>query len=309
LDGVCKRDDYKFIENVLCEKEIATMSREGKILYHINKKGWGIEIGPSYNPIAPKRNGYKVHIIDHMDRAQLIEKYKNEGVQLANIEDVDFVWKGESYSELTGKKKFYDWIIASHLIEHTPDLIGFLINCDEVMRDDAIISLAIPDKRYCFDHFRPITGISKIIDSYFQKNRVHTPGALAESLLNSVSKAGSTAWGSKHRGEYAFLNSLDYVREIINKSVENGNKYIDNHSWCFTPHSFRLIVHDLYSLGLIPFKEVSFIPTHGCEFYITLGRKGKGIGYSRLDILKVIESELNTMQGIVKNLFHRLRWG
>ena len=74
------------------------MSREERILHHINKKGRGIEIGPSYNPIAPKKDGYKVHVIDHMDREQLIEKYKNEDVKLDNIEHVDFVWKGETYS-------------------------------------------------------------------------------------------------------------------------------------------------------------------------------------------------------------------
>ena len=72
-----------------------------KWLRQIKKSGYGIEIGPSHNPIAPKKNGYKVDIIDHMSREDLIAKYKEHGVNPDNIEDVDSVWKGENYSELT----------------------------------------------------------------------------------------------------------------------------------------------------------------------------------------------------------------
>ena len=81
------------------------MNRKRKALLHINQRGQGLEIGPSHNPIAPKKDGYNVHIIDHACREDLIAKYKNQQVNLDNIEEVDFVWCGESYSELTGKSK------------------------------------------------------------------------------------------------------------------------------------------------------------------------------------------------------------
>ena len=267
------------------------MDRENKILQHIDKNGHGIEIGPSHNPIAPKKKGYKVHIVDHMSREELIKKYKDHGVNLGNIEPVDFVWRGEEYSELIGKHKYYDWIIASHVIEHTPDLIAFLNDCDTILKDDGVISLVIPDKRYCFDHYRSITGISQIIDSHFQKNRIHSPGTVAEYFLNVVSKAGSIAWDSSVTGEYNFVHSLDDALRGI-QSVVNKNAYLDVHAWCFVPHSFRLIIHDLYCLGMIPFKEISFHPTSGCEFYVTLGRGGQGINQSRMEMLDVIESEI-----------------
>ncbi|MGB3670852.1 MAG: methyltransferase domain-containing protein, partial [Phormidesmis sp.] len=244
------------------------MSRENTILKHIDKDGLGVEIGPSHNPIASKKEGYKVHIIDHMSREELTAKYEEHGVNLENIEEVDFVWRGEKYSELTGKSKYYDWIIASHVIEHTPDLISFLNDCDAILKDDGVISLVIPDKRYCFDHYRPITGLSKIIDSHYQKNRIHSPGTVAEYFLNVVSKSGEIAWNSSATGKYSFVHSLEEALQGM-KSVVRENAYLDVHAWCFVPHSFRLIVHDLFCLGIIPFKEVSFHPTSGCEFYVT----------------------------------------
>jgi 2-polyprenyl-3-methyl-5-hydroxy-6-metoxy-1,4-benzoquinol methylase len=267
------------------------MKREEKILKYIDKSGFGIEIGPSHRPVAPKNEGYKVHIIDHLSREQLIAKYKDHNLNLGKIEDVDFIWHGESYQDLTGKSKYYDWIIASHVIEHTPDLIGFLNSCDSVLKDNGVISLAIPDKRYCFDHYRPITGISKIIDNHFQKSTIHTPGTVGEYFLNVVSKSGKIAWDSHTEGEYNFVHSIENALQGMD-AVVNENAYLDVHAWCFVPHSFRLIIQDLFNLGLISVKEMGFFSTDGCEFYITLGRSGEGANKSRLELLEIIEAEI-----------------
>ena len=149
-------------------------NRQEKLLHDVRKDGIGLEIGPSFRPAAAKRDGFRVQVIDHMSREQLVEKYKDNPVDVAKIEEVDFVWKGEPYAELTGKTKFYDWIIASHVIEHTPDLIGFLKECDSVLKDGGILSLAVPDKRFCFDHFRALTGISKVIDAHVARLSTHS---------------------------------------------------------------------------------------------------------------------------------------
>ena len=271
------------------------MNRKKKILEHLNLNGIGIEIGPSHNPVVPKKEGYRVQIMDHMSREGLIEKYKDHHLNLDNIEPVDFVWQGQSYTELTGKKKYYDWIIASHLIEHTPDLIGFLNECDTILKDDAVISLVIPDKRYCFDHFRPLTGISQIIDSHFQKNTIHSAGIVAEYFLNVVSKGDKIAWYKGSTGDYKFVHTLENAIEGID-SVRNKKAYVDVHSWCFVPHSFRLMIHDLYCLGLIPFKELAFYPTEGLEFFIALSRTGQGIQTNRMEMVKKVESELQEFE-------------
>ena len=62
------------------------MTRNEKVLQSINKKGNGIR--PNHNPIAPKKEGFNVHIIDHMSHEQLLEKYKEHGVNLSNIEEL-----------------------------------------------------------------------------------------------------------------------------------------------------------------------------------------------------------------------------
>src|SRR6185369_14924730 len=74
--------------------------------------------------------------------------------------------------------------------------------------------------------------------------------------------------------------------------VLKAHTYLDVHAWCFVPHSFRLLIHDLYELGLIHLREVDFFPTEGCEFIVILSRNGKGIKKTRLEMLDIIESEI-----------------
>jgi hypothetical protein len=68
------------------------MNRRDKVLRHIAKQGVGLEIGPSYDPIPPKRAGFKVHVLDVLTREELLAKCREEPVSLENIEEVDFLY-------------------------------------------------------------------------------------------------------------------------------------------------------------------------------------------------------------------------
>ena len=101
-------------------------SREEKVFYFLDRTGLELEIGLSHNPIAPKKKEFNVHILDHASADQLREKYAGHeihGVKVENIEEVDFACQREPFQELIDKNNCYDWIIASHLIEHVPNMI------------------------------------------------------------------------------------------------------------------------------------------------------------------------------------------
>ena len=80
------------------------MTREEIILSHIKRDGLGLEIGAGCAPIAPKKHGFRVHVLDHCDKNALIEKYRPHGINVENIEEVDFVWDGRPYVELIGRR-------------------------------------------------------------------------------------------------------------------------------------------------------------------------------------------------------------
>jgi len=267
------------------------LSREQKILKMVSKEGFGVEIGPSYNPIAPKRAGFKVHVIDHTSREKLVEKYTVHKMPVENIEEVDFIWQGETYVELTGNPNFYDWIIASHVIEHTPNFIGFLDNCAGILKDTGVLSLVVPDMRFCFDHFRPLTSIARVLEAHLEQRTQHTAGTLCEHVMSIVNKGGQGCWEAGFESEYALIHPPQDALDIFQQALHQTT-YMDSHAWCFTPSSFQLLLYDLLALGLTNFREVAFFPTSGCEFYITLCRQGTPPAFDRLQMLKQIKAEL-----------------
>jgi predicted SAM-dependent methyltransferase len=266
------------------------MNRNEIILGQIDRYGVGLEIGPSYNPVAAKKAGFNVQIIDHLDSEQLREKYSD--IDNSAIEDVDFIYNGESFLELTNRPQNYDWIIASHVVEHSTDLIHFINDCQTVLKGSGVVCLAVPDFRFCFDYFRPLTSLGSVIDAYLDKRRIHTIGTAVESSLNCVDVDGKITWSKMPRRGFHFRHGYDDAVSLI-KELKGDVDYRDFHNWCFTPFSFRLLLHDLYHLGFISMREVAFIPTNGLEFFLTLGLHGSGPMMERFELLQMIDRELS----------------
>jgi hypothetical protein len=80
-----------------------SLTRNEKLLSHINRMGVGVEIGPAFRPIAPRSKGYNVTIIDHATKDELVAKYENQGIDCSAIEEVDYVWRGAPTLSLLGK--------------------------------------------------------------------------------------------------------------------------------------------------------------------------------------------------------------
>ena len=258
--------------------------REEKVLRFINKKGVGLEIGPSHCPIASKRAGFNIEIIDHLTASELREKYRDHLVNIDNIEEVDYVWRGQPLDELIGKQGIYDYIIASHVIEHVPDLISFLQQCERLLNLDGVLSLAIPDKRYCFDYFRWPSSTGDVLQSYTEHRIIHTPGTIFDHFSNAVKI-----------DEMSFMHTLNDAKLDWECALQS-EEYVDVHNWRFTPSSFRIILHDLQVLNLTELAEMGGSETTGCEFFITLGKNNKNIiKYNRIELAKSMIKEMTEM--------------
>ena len=210
---------------------------------------------------------------------------------MAEIEDVDFVWKGEPLHEVVGGNDRYDWIIASHVIEHLPDPVRFLNGCREVLRAKGVVSLVVPDKRYCFDYFRPLSTSGEILDAFEQRRIRPTPGSVFDSLANCVTLEGQTSWSANDQeGDFRNVYTFETAQNAWERA-KSGHE--DAHIWRFTPASFRLILQDLRSLGLLRFQLIHEFDTAGNEFFVTLGRSASDSAPTeRTALLHQIDREL-----------------
>jgi len=294
IDGYSHYKKFGKNEGRMLKKLFGLTPRERAVFHLINKKGLGLEVGPSHNPIAPKKAGYNVHILDHASADELRAKYQGHNVNLDNIEEVDYVWRGQPLQELIGDEAIYDWIIASHVIEHVPDFVSYIQQCEKLLTKNGVLSLVIPDKRYCFDYFSPATFTGEILDAYLQKRTRPTSGQVFNHIANASKKNDSIAWGASDKG-----GATQLVHEFSEASNEwhrslLSDDYIDVHCWRFTPASFRLIISDLANLNLTNLEIKAEFDTNGCEFYVTLGHRSESITKrlnSRFDSLRAVKDE------------------
>ena len=64
-----------------------------KLLSPLTKRDRILEIGPSFNPMVPKRDGWNSYSLDHATRDELVNKYGPHGQPVNQIEDADFLWR------------------------------------------------------------------------------------------------------------------------------------------------------------------------------------------------------------------------
>ena len=83
----------------------------------------------------------------------------------------------------------FDAFVASHVIEHTPDLIAFLDSAAALLKPEGVVVLAVPDKRYCFDYFQPLTTTGQIIESHSELRSRHNRRLAFDHLRTALRTA------------------------------------------------------------------------------------------------------------------------
>ena len=268
------------------------MTREDTIRSLFSKQERGLEIGPSYNPIAARRLGYNVEVLDHASADELRAKYAGEAnVDAKLIEDVNYVWSSSSLSETIGKVAAYDYIVASHVIEHTPDMLGFLNECSKLLAPDGRLVLAVPDMRRCFDACRPISSLGHILQAAHEKRTRHTAATAFDHIAYMAMLEGRAGWSKDQRGTVTLVNDLAFARSVWERSLHD-TAYFDFHAWVFTPSSFRLILSDLHELGATDLRESDFQLTDEIEFLCVLRKNSPGKAPSRSQLACAIRTEL-----------------
>jgi hypothetical protein len=244
----------------------------------------GLEIGPLANPIVRKDQG-NVLYVDHATAEELRHKYLfDPGMKdrLDEIVDVDYVvGQSQGVYDAVMHDVPFDYVMASHLIEHIPDPVGWLMDVARVLRVGGILSLVIPDKRYSFDIKRRTTDISEVIDAYLRR--------LKQPSFNQVYDFVSKAMVGRVDTASVWAGTEDYANNVVRSDgkddpdvgalnvcrvMEQSDSYLDVHCSVFTPDSFLEIYEKLARLGLMDFEIAYFATTkpNDLQFFVSLRR-------------------------------------
>ncbi len=266
------------------------MTRLEKILACIDVRTQvGLEVGPLFNPIVTRDMG-QIYYIDHATTAELQVKYAHDpNVDIHKIVDVDYVWGKETLPELVGKNTPFDYLVASHVVEHVPDFIGWLQEIHAVLKVGGILSLIIPDKRYCFDYDRQPTQVADVVEAFLLHSRKPSPRQVFEHFTSAVTYDGNIVWDSSTLVDSQKLQRIHSPQdawELAQRSLFT-DQYIDAHCWVFTPQFFFDLLRSLIQMNLLGFKVEQFYETTGCEFYVSL---------KTLDLQKMSVSDRQSLQ-------------
>jgi SAM-dependent methyltransferase len=219
-----------------------------------------LEVGPLDKPVLPKTR-FRVYYLDDAPRQALAARFAGLGVQGEAVVEVDFASGGRPYADLVGDLRF-GFALASHVVEHVPDMIGWLWQLWSVLRDGAVLALAVPDARRTFDSRRNLTTLAEVTEAYFGRYIRPSPRQIIDNLLGTA----------LHHGSADLLAEAFRAFHLANHSRKDG-VYVDLHCHDFTPDSCVALLQALDRCGLLGFELLSLTTTDRDEFFVHLAKR------------------------------------
>ena len=289
----------------------------------INSNLLGIEIAPCTNPIARKKEGFNTLVVDLYDQ----ETLKRIGVKRGfpreateRIESVDFVGDASNLLDMVWNQGGIErvcWILSCHNFEHLPNPLKFLKDCSQLLYPDGILVMAIPDKRFCFDRFQPISTTAEIIQADLQ---YFEPYRTAWTKFRQESHQGAFIKREDGKSEYSWswktnepdrLQSSSNIRISLEKLKqdlkEKDNLDFDGHRWHFTPSAFELILLDLRFSGLLNFTVERIWDKIGNQFIVKLILKDEELQQKNyFEHRNILLRQMEDESAVVANVYKKL---
>jgi len=257
--------------------------KRGLILKYAKTSGKGIEVAPYFNPILTKREGHDLLIMDVFDTETLRDRVRDDplidSARAAEIEEVDLVGDASRLGEVIAKAGLQgsiDYIVSSHNFEHLPNPILFLRGAGEALAPGGVLSMAVPDCRASFDHFRMPTRLSDWLAAYHEDRRQPSPETVLDSAANQsayirngkATPGCNLAYDDPSGFEPDRNLAQAYADYVVSR--EAPGDYRDTHCNVFFPESLELMLRDLRYLGLIELDVIEVSQTRGLEFLVHL---------------------------------------
>ncbi len=145
------RDMFETIDPFEVRDRVTKLPKSHDITIMIQTycEGQGLEIGPGSNPYCP------------IDRTTFVDKFEQYdlGMKVQKIEDA---WN------LPFPDNHFDFVMASHVLEHCPDTIRTLLEWGRVVRPGGKIVVVLPHGGRIFDAGRQFTTLSHHLADYMK---------------------------------------------------------------------------------------------------------------------------------------------
>ncbi|WP_199092844.1 methyltransferase domain-containing protein [Bosea sp. ASV33] len=243
-------------------------AERGALLSFIEQGASVLEIGPFHSPSV---TGERVRYLDVFSTDELTKLVEEAGHDTSRVPTIHYVAPKGGFDMVD---QTFDAVFSGHCIEHQPDLVRHLQGVSGILEEDGRYFIACPDKRFCFDHFAPASGVADVLAAHHAQRAVHQPRSFIVQKVHRAHNDGDRHWAADH-GSQQYETYSDPKAEIF-KDLPDDDAYHDTHAWQFTPSSFFEIMSFLYRIGMIDLAPERVYQTraNSQEFTAVL-RKGK----------------------------------
>lgn len=247
------------------------MSDRLRRLSGFQTEGLGLEVAPYFNPVLLKSE-CQVHYTDYIGNDEIAAKAKENPTLNGRVPPiVDFVWTpGAPLKDCAPPGTEYDFALASHVMEHVPNPLGWLNEILSVMKTGATLRLFLPDKRTNNDVNRHETSFGELLSWWLERPSIPTPAQVADFMFNSLNDLQrDDARLLETPRSYSDQDVLNFATFVYNERA-----YIDVHCTVWTPDSFIREMQPAVRLGLL---NVVLVPVEQWryEFAVDLVKLGE----------------------------------
>lgn len=223
----------------------------------------GLEIGALHNPIVKKSDG-NILYVDYAPAEILRERFLYPHASADDIVETDIVWNEKPLADSVDGT--VDYILASHVIEHVPDLIGWLNELRTVLKEDGLLGLIVPDRRYTFDARRTVSSPGEMVEAYILRYKRPSIRQIFDAAV--LSQHSPQKWEMDGTRDGLPAEILERMLSAFNwmKSLHESGQYQDCHCWVFTPESFLDMCEYMHALELFPYRVEYISPTQPGSF-------------------------------------------
>lgn len=125
------------------------------------RSGAGLEIGALHNPLPVGEQAH-VRYVDRISFETCLKHYPElDPTTLVRPEIID-----DGFELVTIAEESNDFVIANHVLEHSPNPLQVLRNWSRVLKPAGLLFISVPVAETCFDKDRPLTTAAHILVDY-----------------------------------------------------------------------------------------------------------------------------------------------
>ncbi len=233
----------------------------------------GLEVSPYFNPLVLKSEHENIYYTDYVSTEELREKAKLQPhVGPSDVVPIDFVWNPDkTLKESAPQGLQFDYAVSSNVVEHTPNTIKWISDIVEVLKPRGVLLLIVPNKNASVDKFRPKINVGDLVDAWLRDIYIPSPRQVFEYLSHGFDM------GKPHKTLESSSRSYNDTKAIeFAVWAATENKYLDAHTFSYTPEEFVSVFRKIADLGILNV-DVSEpeMGLDGKEFLVYVTKRGE----------------------------------